>query len=201
MEYTLKDSDYAYDASAKTITLATWLAGLGLGQIKYIHNITRNDVVYTPATPINTITISNGVITIAFRYGNDAHSDSDKFQIIVDVENADYSDLDEVLSENVSVDAGELLTIDWLSISGIKEITVYIKTANNCTSSIQVTDDNISANPDAFTLCAKDGDGSAVAITTNNEGKSYTFINKAEKMRVLVRNNGATTDTPYVAVK
>ena len=201
MEYTLKDSDYTYDASAKTIALAAWLSGISLGQIKYIHNLTRNDVVYTPTSTINTITISNGLITVAFGYGNDAHSDSDKFQITVDIENADYSDLDEVLSENISVDAGELLTTDWLNIRGVKEVTAYIKTANNCTSSIQVTDDNISVNPDAFTLCAKDGDGSAVAITTNNEGKSYTFINKAEKMRVLVRNNGATADTPYVAVK
>lgn len=113
------------------------------------------------------------------------------------------ADIDTVLLENLSVLATELLVSDWFDISKYREVTVYIKTTKTCVTTIQVTDDNVSANPDAFTLCAKDGAGTAVSLNTSatEQGLAYTFTINAEKMRVLVRNNDSTTDIPYVGLK
>ncbi len=113
------------------------------------------------------------------------------------------ADIDTVLLENQSVQAGEVITSDWFDVSKYREVTVYVKTTKTCVTSIQVTDDNVSANPDAFTLCAKDGAGTAVSLNTSatEQGLSYTFTTNAEKMRVLVRNNDTTADTPYVGLK
>ncbi len=115
----------------------------------------------------------------------------------------DTDDIDEVLLENQSVNAGEVITSDWLSIRFKHEVTVYVKTTKTCVTSIQLTDDNVSANPDAFTLCAKDGAGTAVSLNTSatEQGLAYTFTTNAEKMRVLVKNYDTTSDTPYVGVK
>lgn len=115
----------------------------------------------------------------------------------------DREDIDEILLENQSVDAGNVIVSDWLDVSGITEITIFVKTTKTCVTSIQVTDDNVSANPDAFTLCAKDGAGTAVSLNTSatEQGLSYTFTNKAEKMRVVIRNNDSVSDIPYCGVK
>lgn len=114
----------------------------------------------------------------------------------------DTDDIDVILFENQSVPAGEVITSDWLDISFKHEVTIYVQSVKNFTTSIQLTDDNVSADPDAFTLCAKDGNGTAVSITTVNEGKCYTFTTNAAKMRVMMRNNDASaSDTPYAAVK
>lgn len=130
---------------------------------------------------------------------NDWKHNTGKRLVVIDRE-----DLDEVLIENQTVNPNAVITSNWLDVGAISEITVFVKTTKTCVISIQVTDDNVSANPDAFTLCAKDGAGTAVTLNTNatEQGLSYTFTNKAEKMRVLVKNNDVAADTAvYVGVK
>lgn len=199
--YTLKDSEYTFDASAKTITLDPPWDGLNLGQIVLIKNQTTNEVFYDASAKIGATPISVSGAVITHTNNDTGHADTDTLLIIIDVENAGYSDIDQILLDNVSVNPGDPVTSEWLRVPGVPEITVFVKTTKNCTTSIQTTDDNVSANPDAFDLCAKDGDGSAVSLTTNNSGKSYTFINKAEKIRIVTRNNDSTAATVYAGVK
>lgn len=116
----------------------------------------------------------------------------------------DYpGDIDVILLQNETVLAGGLLVSDWLDISGIHEVTVFVKTTKTCVTSIQLTDDNKSAEPDPFTLCAKDGNGSVVSLNTSaiEQGLAYTFTTNSEKMRVLVRNNDTASTIPYIGVK
>ncbi len=202
MKYVLKDSEYTFDASANTITLLTPWDGINIGQILSILNLTVKEQIYDSKQSYrHPVSLSGAVVT--HTYDNSHHADTDKLQIIIETENADYSDLDTILVENVVVAPGEVVVSDWYKASGHKEITAFVKTDKTCVTSIQVTDDNVSANPDAFTLCAKDGAGTPISLNTSatEQGLSYTFTNKAEKIRSLTKNNGTTDATVYVAVK
>lgn len=88
--YVIPDSEYALNASAKTITLAAAYATLSVGQITKIKDITTEEILYDServmfAAP--QISISNGVIT--YVQGNKV-ANTDKLRIVVD---ANYSDI------------------------------------------------------------------------------------------------------------
>ena len=89
----LKDSEYAYVAAAKTITLAPPYDALSLGQILSITNLTTKDLIYAsdirgqPARSSCTETgcpISISAAVITHTYTNPNQADTDKLQIIID---------------------------------------------------------------------------------------------------------------------
>lgn len=202
MEYILKDSEYTFDASESTITLDSPWDALSIGQIRSILNLTTNELLYDSKQPSrHTISLSGAVIT--HTYSTAHHADTDKLQIIIDTETAGYSDLDTILANNETLPSSQILTTAWFDPKGNEVITLNVKTDKTCVTSIQVTDDNISANPDAFTLCAKDGAGTAISLNTSasEQGLSYTFTNRAAKIRAVIKNNDTTDATVYVGVR
>ena len=84
MQIILNDTQYTFDASAKTITLAAPYDTLDVGQIISILDVVTADVLYaseSQRTPA--ITIAAGVITHG--HGNGGQADADDLQIIVDI--------------------------------------------------------------------------------------------------------------------
>ena len=207
---TLTDSEYTFDASAQTITLAKPYDTLSLGQIISIKNLTKNVIIFDKDVSkmdkiekytSYSLSLSGSVIT-HFCTSSD-FADTDKLAIVIDTE-LDFVDLKTVLLENTSVVAGELVASDPFDILGTKDVAIFVQSTKNFTFYIQVSDD--SAEGCAwFDLCDDgvnpitlpcEGKGSPVVAS----GKSLKKNIKAMQMRILVKNNDTASDTPYVGV-
>ncbi len=195
MECILKDGEYTYNASAKTITLIPKGSELTLGQIKKIRNLTRNDTLYDSDYPVDPISISSGIIT--HTHGNTIHANTDKLQIIIDTELTNLTDADRVLFETEAINPGDIGISDGFNIMGYESIMLFIKTLKNFEVYVQFTDD-AGDNPDWFDLCTVLG--VAISFTCNNANKAISVPCKAAKVRVLIKNNDTVADTPYVGV-
>lgn len=93
MQTILKDSEYAFDAANKEITLVAPYDALSLGQVTSITNLTTKDLIYAsdirgqPARSSCTETgcpISIAAAVITHTYANPSQADTDKLQIIID---------------------------------------------------------------------------------------------------------------------
>lgn len=84
VQVVITDADYTFDASAKTITLSDPYHALNLGQIYQIKNLTTEANIYNSTEVKFPISISSDVIT--HTYDSEGMTDSDKLQIIVDLE-------------------------------------------------------------------------------------------------------------------
>ena len=78
----LKDSEYAFNAASKTITLSAPYDAISLGQIISIVNLTTGDDIYLSEKRVHPISIAAAIIT--HTYDNSKHADTDKLQIIID---------------------------------------------------------------------------------------------------------------------
>lgn len=193
---TLKEGEYTFDASAKTITLAAPYDALDQAQIVSIFNVTTHDQMFDIKNRKYSLSLSGAVIT--HTYDNTQHSDTDKLQIIVDTE-LDFTDIDVVIFENNTIINDEMGVSDWISIEGIGALNLYISSVLSFAWYVQLTDDP-SANPDGYELC--DSSGTIVSYTTAAQSKCIPITNiKASKMRILAKNNGATPEAPYCGVK
>jgi hypothetical protein len=84
VQIVLTDADYTFDASAKTITLASPYTSLSLGQIISIVDCETNEVLYDSVYQrVDMISISGAVIT--HTHGNSRQADADELQITIDV--------------------------------------------------------------------------------------------------------------------
>ena len=79
----LNDSEYAFDAANRHITLAAPYDALSLGQVISITNLTTNDLIYTSDIRGHPV-ISIAAAVITHTYTNPNQADTDKLQIIVD---------------------------------------------------------------------------------------------------------------------
>jgi len=78
----LKDSEYAFSATSKTITLSAPYDAISLGQVVSIINLTTGDNIYLSQKQMHPISIAAAVIT--HTYDNSKHADTDKLQVIID---------------------------------------------------------------------------------------------------------------------
>lgn len=78
----LKDADYTFDASNKTITLSAPFDAISLGQIVSIINLSTGDEIYLSEKRVHPISLAGAVIT--HTYDNSKHADANKLQIIID---------------------------------------------------------------------------------------------------------------------
>lgn len=119
-ERILGDGEYTFNATAKTITLSSKWVELSLGHIKKITNLTRKHTIYDSMQPVDSISISSGVIT--HTHGNGGHEDSDKLQIIVDTELPNLTDADRVLFETTSINPTDVIASNGFNIMGYESI-------------------------------------------------------------------------------
>lgn len=102
-----------------------------------------------------------------------------------------------VLFETDVIPAGNDAVSAPIDVRADKDRTLFIKTTQNVSVKLQITDDD-SANPDFYDMC--DTSGNVISFTVNAAQKAIPVSIKAIGMRVLLHNNGAASDTPYVGV-
>ena len=108
----LEDSEYTFDASLKTITLAAPYTGLSEGQIVSIIDLSTNSILYSStAQRTDAISISGAVIT--HTHGNTGHADTDKLQITVDAGSLNSG----TSTSNATFAQNTRLNPDWTHIS------------------------------------------------------------------------------------
>lgn len=96
------------------------------------------------------------------------------------------------------VGAGADFVTAAIDIEADKDLTLFLKTVQNFTISIEVSDDT-DADPDWYTLC--DSTGAAITFTAAfNPGRAIPVSIKAAKMRITGHNNGAQADNIYIGV-
>lgn len=106
------------------------------------------------------------------------------------------NDLDAVFFETTQIVSGETAISAWLDVRSDKEKTLFIRTLKNLSVYVQLTDDDNKEN--WYDLC--DSTGATVTFTCNNVSKAIPISIKGIYMRILVKNNDTTSDTPYVGV-
>ncbi len=204
VKYTLKDGEYTFNATAKTITLIPPWNALNWSQILSIRNLTVNEQFYDCNSSRYTISVSGAVIT--HTYDNSYHNNTDKLQIVIDTE-LTPSDRDNILFENTSIPAGEAVFSDWFDISGYDKLWLYLSSIMNFTWMAQFTDDDgANAENAGFDVC--NSTGTALTYTTVGKGSPVVAEKKAiplvdirgRKMRIQAKNNGASAEIPYCAV-
>ncbi len=193
---TLKDDEYTFNASARTITLATPYNALNQGQIVSIFNLTTHDQIFDVVRRKHTISLSGAVVT--HTYDNTQHNDTDKLQIVIETE-LSFTDVDNVLFENQSIPAGEIIDSNWLNIEGINSLNLYVSSVLSFTWYVQFADDP-ATNPDGFDSCNASGTAYSYSTLANKKCIPITDI-KASQVRVLAKNNGASAEAPYCGVK
>ncbi len=210
MKYTLKDYEYTFNASAKTITLDGPWNTLSIGQICRIKNLTRNVVIYDQDTSkmdkiekytSYSLTLSGAVITHACTSSDFA--DTDKFQIVIDTE-LEFTDFDTVLFENISVDPNGLIgnAGAGVDIRGDFFKTIFFKAIRAFSVYVQITDES-GADPQWYTLCDEYGVSLSYTFSgdnTNVYAKTVPVYVKGIKLRVIAKNTGTVADTPYCGV-
>jgi len=100
---------------------------------------------------------------------------------------SEYKDF--IVMNNVSVDAGAIVTHTGIDISKFRTVTMLISTTGNCAVYIQFSDDN----SNWYDLC--DAAGTAYEYTVNNEKKAIGINDFAHYMRVVVKNNDSSSVT------
>lgn len=98
----------------------------------------------------------------------------------------------------LSIDPGQEGFTGPLEIYADKDITLFIKTAQNFQVSVQLTNEG-SSNPNWYDLC--DATGAAITFTVNATTKAIPVSCKAERMRLRLKNNGTAADTPIAEVR
>ena len=108
----LEDSEYTFDASAKTVTLGAPYTGLSVGQIISIIDLKTNDVLYDSNTQrTDAISISGAVIT--HTHGNTGQADADELQIVIDAGSLNSG----TSTSNAAHTQNTRLNPDWAHIS------------------------------------------------------------------------------------
>lgn len=100
---------------------------------------------------------------------------------------SEYKDF--IVMNNVSVDAGAVVTHTGIDISKFRTVTMLISTTGNCAVYIQFSDDN----SNWYDLC--DAAGTPYEYTVNNEKKAIGINDFAHYMRVVVKNNDSSSVT------
>ena len=100
---------------------------------------------------------------------------------------SEYKDF--IVMNNVSVDAGAVVTHTGIDISKFRTVTMLISTTGNCAVYIQFSDDN----SNWYDLC--DAAGTPYEYTVNNEKKAIGINDFAHYMRVVVKNNDSGSVT------
>ena len=100
---------------------------------------------------------------------------------------SEYKDF--IVMDNVSVDAGAVVTHTGIDISKFRTVTMLISTTGNCAVYIQFSDDN----SNWYDLC--DAAGTPYEYTVNNEKKAIGINDFAHYMRVVVKNNDSASVT------
>ena len=103
-------------------------------------------------------------------------------------------DIDAVLFENIEILSGETGISAYIDVSSDKDKTLFVKSTKDLAIYVQLTDD---VN-EWYDLC--DATGTVVTFICNNASKAIPISIKALYMRVLVKNNDSSADTPYVGV-
>lgn len=85
---------YSFDASNKTITLNE-LDNVEIEQLLIITNVTDGIIIYNFADSLKNATINSNVINL--EYDTTSMDDSDNLQIFIDVQNADFDELTDIL--------------------------------------------------------------------------------------------------------
>jgi len=80
MKVLLKESEYTFSASAKTVTLSSTLGSVELSSIYAIVNLVDNILIYNIANPLTGGTISSNVLTLT--YLTTSMDDADELSII-----------------------------------------------------------------------------------------------------------------------
>lgn len=201
---TLKDGEYTFDASAKTITLASPYNTLNQGQVESISDLTTHDDIFKVGSRKHPITLSGAVITHS--YNNPAQADTDKLQIVIDTELA-FTDADEVLFENDVIQPNDIGTSKWIPIEGVPSLNLYLASIVAFTWNVEFTDDP-AANADGYEYCGSSD--TVILYTTLGKGtnpvvagkKCIQITNiKASQFRLIAENTGATPEAPYAGVK
>ena len=103
---------------------------------------------------------------------------------------------------NNTVPAGEEGYFGPINILADKDLTLFVSCVNAFTFRIQYTDDT-SADPYWFEHC----DSTGALITFTCEGldgvahrKAIPLSMKAQRMRIIASNGGATEEAPYIGV-
>ena len=89
-----------------------------------------------------------------------------------------------------------------VSILADSENTLFIACINAFTFRVQLTDDTAD-DPDWYDYC--DGDGNVISLTCQGSGatqakKAIPVSAKAQQLRVVASNGGATDEAPYVGL-
>lgn len=81
----LPETNYTFDASAKTITITGSYDSIELAQVLLIKDLTTSEVLYDSKLNDELISISAGVITHTHESSNSSQADADKLQIVLDM--------------------------------------------------------------------------------------------------------------------
>ena len=159
----LTDSYYTFDASLKTITLASPYDELSLGQIVAIVDLETNDVLYNSITQrTDEISISGAVIT--HTHGNTGQADTDKLQIIIDDDVRNRNAANAVPSVNTIVNYVQLVDAagsphilhdGHLKVLGLNESIGHL-TTNDDTTVERANGNKAAVGGGAFTIIQSD---------------------------------------------
>ncbi len=104
--------------------------------------------------------------------------------------------LNAIFFESTAIAAGETGVSAWVDVRSDKEKTLFVKTAKNLSIYTQFSNDDTKES--WYDLC--DNTGAIVTFVCNNASKAIPISIKGFYMRILVKNNDTSSDTPYVEV-
>lgn len=199
----IQAGNYTFDASARTIAI-TGMSALTIEQILSIINITRNEIIYSPAHHKGGVgTISGNVISLDYDTTN--HADTDKLQIFIERQYIYIRD--EMDDTKLSINSDRQLRVIKESKIDTNNSTSNTLNANevftgvgtniskHCNLTVQLFADQNSANNGMqfqFSTDNVNWDDTYDFTFTANEARRFQFAVTASFFRVVFTNDSVT---------